>query len=49
MNINWWTITVISFWICGVFATKYTEDRDTLVFPLIATILLGFIYFLSRG
>jgi len=47
MNLNWWAITVISFWICGTISSRFTKDDD-LGYSLIATILLGIFYLIVR-
>lgn len=41
---NWWAITVISFWICGSLTTILTKDETCLYFSLVATVFAGIFY-----
>ena len=38
--INWWSITIISFWLFGAITAIFSNDSLGLFFALIATIFI---------
>lgn len=44
--INWFAITIISFWLFGSISAKFSNDSSGLFFALIATMLSAIVYLL---
>jgi len=47
--VNWFAITIIAIWLSSAIAVYFSKDSGVMVLSLLATIAMGFGYFLLHG
>lgn len=48
MQINWWAITTVGFWISCAITSAFIKE-DCMGYAVIASLLLGVLYCIVRG
>ena len=48
MNINWFAVTIIIFWVFSFFGSIFTKNADPFVIAMITSIIFGIGYFFTH-